>query len=264
VSFRLANATNARDMGGLVVAGGRVRSGVLFRANALHRLTDEDVSALGAIGLRCLVDFRHTDEISMTGPDRLPMPPPGQQVPLPLFDAAHDVFTTVSAVLVGRAGEESLAGLRNGGGEAAMRGLYRWLVSSPIARDGFAAALRLVATPEALPLLFHCTAGKDRTGWMAALVLSVLGADRHVIFEDYLRTNELNATGTAYVLAAAADRIADPTLLVPLLEARAIYLDEAFAEVDRAYGGLEGYLKDGLGLDDSVPDGIRTNLVEPL
>jgi protein-tyrosine phosphatase len=264
VSFRLANAANARDMGGLVVAGGRIRPGVLFRANALHRLTDDDVTALGAIGLTCLVDFRHPDEISITGADRLPTPPPSQQVPLPLFDPLHDVFTTVSAVMAGKAGEESLAALRNGGGELAMRELYRWLVSSPIARDGYAAALRLVATPEALPLLFHCTAGKDRTGWMAALVLSVLGAERDVIFEDYLRTNELNATGMAYVLAAAADRIADPTLLVPLLEARAIYLEEAFGEVDRTYGGLDGYVKDGLGLDDSVRAGVRANLVAPL
>ena len=262
VSFRLMNATNARDMGGLVVGGGRqIRPGVLFRANALHRLSDDDVLALGAVGLKCLVDFRHADEIAITGEDRLPTPPPGRLTSLPLFDPEHDVFTTVSAVLAGRAGEESLVALRNGGGEAAMRELYRWFVTSRMARDGFAAALRLIATPEALPLLFHCTAGKDRTGWLAATVLSALGADRDVIGEDYLRTNELNATGTAYVLAAAADRITEPTLLLPLLEARAIYLDDAFAEADRSYGGMDGYLRSGLGLDGAILDALHANLL---
>jgi protein-tyrosine phosphatase len=262
-SLGLANATNARDLGGYPAAGGRwVRRGLLYRANALNRLTEADVEAVGRLGLACLVDFRHPHEIDLIGPDRLPSPPPPRHVALPLLDPEHDVFTTVSAALTGRAGTESLVRLRDGGAVAAMLELYRWLVTAPMARRSFAAALRLIASADALPLLFHCTAGKDRTGWLSALVLSTLGVDRAIITEDYLRTNGLNATGTAYVLAALSDRAQDPTLLLPLLEARLEYLDLAFAEVDRIHGGMAGYLRDGLDIDQATVVALRANLLD--
>ena len=262
-SLGLVNATNARDLGGYPAAGGRwVRRGRLYRANALNRLTEADIETLGGLRLACLIDFRHPDEIDLIGPNRLPTTPPVRQVALPLYDPAHDVFTTVSALLTGRAGAESMVRLRDGEVAAAMLELYRWFVTSPTAREAFASALRVIASSDELPLLFHCTAGKDRTGWLSALVLSALGVDRSVITEDYLWTNELNAPGRAYVLARLTDRIEDPTLLLPLLEARLEYLDEAFAEVDRGYGGMDSYLRDGLGLDGATIEALRANLLE--
>jgi len=259
----LEKATNARDLGGLVTADGRrVRSGLLYRANALNRLSDADVTVLGGLGLACLIDLRHPHEIELIGPDRLPPVPPGRVVSLPLFYSDHDVFTTVSAVLSGRADDPSLDRLRDGGAEAVMRELYRWFVEAPLARQAFGAALRIIADDEALPLLFHCTAGKDRTGWLAALVLSALGVERTVVAADYLRTNDLNAAGTAFVLAALAGRVDDPALLLPLLEARPVYLDEAFDAADRRYGGVDGYLTAGLGLDAASLDRLRGRLLE--
>ena len=267
LSLGLANAANARDLGGYPAAPGRrVRHGMLFRANALNRLSDDDVAAVGRLGLACVVDFRHPHEIELIGPDLLPVPPPQRLVALPLFDLEHDVFTTVSAALRGTAGAEVPAKLRpdhaGGGAAEMMLELYRWFVTASMARHAFASAVRLIASADALPLLFHCTAGKDRTGWLAALVLSSLGVERDVIVADYLRTNDLNATGNAYVLAALADRVEDPTVLLPLLEARREYLAEGFAEVDRAYGGMEAYLADGLGLDGATFAALRANLLE--
>ena len=143
-----------------------------------------------------------------------------------------------------------------------MVALYRWFVASPLARDSFARVLRLVATAESLPLLFHCTAGKDRTGWLAAVLLHALGVDRDPIRADYLRTNELNAAGNAYLLSQVGSHLADPTMLAPLLEARAEYLGAGFAQADESYGGLDGYLRDGLGLDEPVLAALRENLLE--
>jgi protein-tyrosine phosphatase len=142
-----------------------------------------------------------------------------------------------------------------------MTQLYRWFASSPAAGQVFAEALRLIATPDALPLLFHCTAGKDRTGWLAALLLSALGVERSTVVEDYLRTNELNAKSTAYLLSTFADRVPDPSGLLPLFEARKEYLEAAFAEVDR-YGGIEPYLREALGLDDAVLTALRETLLD--
>jgi protein-tyrosine phosphatase len=260
VSIGLANAANARDLGGLPTIDGRVvRRGVLYRANALSRLSDEDVVVLGGLGLACLIDFRHESEIAVTGVDRLPTTRPRQIVALPVFDPEYDIFTRVSAILGG-----SATGGRFAADEAepAMRRLYRWFVSSAMGRAQFGAALRLIAATDTLPLMFHCTAGKDRTGWLSALVLSALGVDRDQILADYLRTNELNATTVAHLLATLADRLPDPTVLPPLLEARADYLHAAFDEVDGVHGGLARYLRDGLGVDDGSLAQLRANLLD--
>jgi protein-tyrosine phosphatase len=259
----LANAANARDLGGLITADGRtVRRGVLYRANALNRLSEEDVAVLAGLGLACLVDFRHGSEIDLTGADRLPATPPRQLVALPVFDPEYDVFTRVSAVLSGQAGSGATVRLTHDEGDAVMRRLYRWFVSSTMGREQFGAALRLIAAADALPLMFHCTAGKDRTGWLSALVLSALGVDHDQILADYLRTNDLNETAVAHLVAAVADRVPDPTVLKPLLEARAEYLLAAFDEVDRAHGGVDRYLRTGLGVDEDMLAALRTNLLD--
>lgn len=263
----LVNATNARDLGGFATADGRsVRRGLLFRANALNRLTDEDVLALGRLGLAHVIDFRHAEEIELTGPDRLPAAPACRLVSLPLFDPDHDVFTTVSAALRGVKGARSELLLRlspqRGGAAAAMVELYRWFVASPVARETVATVVRMLASTESLPLLFHCTAGKDRTGWLSAVLLHALGVDRDAVVSDYLRTNDLNASGTAHLLATVAGRLEDPSVLLPLLEARAEYIEAAFDEVDAAYGGMDGYLRDGLEIDATTLAALRHSLLE--
>jgi protein-tyrosine phosphatase len=261
----LVKATNARDLGGYTTIDGRlVRRGVLFRSNTLHRLSEDDVTVLGGLGLACVIDFRHPHERELAA-DRLPSPAPAHLVELPIFEPEHDVFVTIGAAFGGRYTPELMARLRTdhetGGSAATMVELYRWFVSSPIARDTFGRAVRLIASADTLPLLFHCSAGKDRTGWLAAVVLSALGVDRHTVAADYLRTNAFNEAGNAYMLSTLADRVDDPSVLVPLLEARQEYLDAAFDEADRRFGGMDGYLRDGLAVDDPTMTALRTHLL---
>src|SRR5690606_9948901 len=128
----------------------------------------DDLATLDRLGLIHIVDFRHEQEIMLTGADRLPAGSACKLVSLPLFDPDHDVFTLISAALTQiRHGDraEVPAALSNGGSAAAMVQMYRWLVTAPMAREAFGTVVRLIASAEALPLLFHCTAGKDRTGW---------------------------------------------------------------------------------------------------
>jgi protein-tyrosine phosphatase len=264
----LINATNARDLGGFGTADGRrTRRGRVFRANALNRLTDDDVLALGRLGLVHVVDFRHDEEIKLTGPDRLPDIPACRLVPVPIFDPDHDVFTLVNAAL-GRRRRSADTSAEAAplefpiSTDVAMVALYRWFVTSPLAREAFAQVVRLVATAESLPLLFHCTAGKDRTGWLSAVLLTALGVDRDSIRADYLLTNELNAAGNAHIIAQVGARLADPAALAPLLEARLEYLDAAFDQAEDSYGGMDGYVREGLGLDEAVLDALRDNLLE--
>jgi protein-tyrosine phosphatase len=265
VSLGLEKAANARDLGGYRTRDGRiVRSGLIYRSNALNRLTDADVDAVGTLGLACVIDFRHQQEIELIGADRLPSPAP-RVVSLPLFDPDHDVFTAVSAVLRGQAGAEAIEHLRDdaasGGAAVMMIDLYRRFVSAQESRDVFAAAMRIIATPGELPLLFHCAGGKDRTGWLAATLLCALGVDRDTVMADYLRTTELTAGGRESMIATMATRVAQPEIILPLLEVRTEYLEAALQEADRDYGGMDGYLTDGLGLTAAQLDRLRAVLL---
>jgi protein-tyrosine phosphatase len=258
-SLGLVGAPNARDLGGLSAADGRtVRTGLVFRAPALGRLTDVDVAALGRLGLTDLLDLRHGSEIEMAPPDRLPAGP--QVAHIPIFDPAHPVFTYVSAVLLGH-DLNRYAALAAEGTPGAMLAIYRWFVGDPAARAAFGTALRRVAAASG-PLLYHCSAGKDRTGWLSALLLGALGVDRPAIVEDYLLTNEVTAADMDKIVSLLQERKGvPPEVLRPVLDAAPEYLHAAFALVDAEFGGLDRYLRDGLGLHRDELDALRTRLL---
>jgi protein-tyrosine phosphatase len=259
----LANATNARDLGGLLTGDGyRLRTGRLFRANALNRLTEADIEAVAALGLACVIDLRGEREVEMVGQDRLPFPPPRKLVALPLSDPDNQVFAAVTALAKGMLTSAS-ATLDPDVLVGEMLRAYRWLAIAQPARAAFGRALRLMADPHSLPLLFHCTAGKDRTGWLAAVVLSALGVEHEVIAADYLRTTELNQTGIDFMIGRLErNGVADGSAVRPMLEARPEYLAEAYAAVESEFGGMPTYLREGLGADDDVIAGLRANLLE--
>jgi protein-tyrosine phosphatase len=259
-SLGLVGAPNARDLGGLAVADGRaVRAGLVYRAPALGRLTEHDVARLGRCGLTDLLDLRHGSEIEVAPPDRLPAGP--HVAHIPIFDPAHPVFTYVSAVLLGH----DLAAYEELGAEGtpgAMLAIYRWFVTSPAGRAGFGKALQRIADATG-PLLYHCSAGKDRTGWLTATLLSALGADRDTVYADYELTNEVSAAVNESLLSAIATaRGVDADLLRPVLVASPRYLNEAFAAADREYGGIDGYLRDGLGLDGDDLGRLQARLLD--
>jgi protein-tyrosine phosphatase len=258
----LQKAPNARDLGGYVGAQGRlIRSGLLFRADSLHRLSEADLGVLAELKLSCLIDMRSPHEVVSVGADRLPTPPPAQLVSLPLHDPEEKIFVSVG-VLLGRSTDATLPVADSAAAEHLMHQLYRWFVSSPLARQTFAAAVRLIADQEALPLLFHCTAGKDRTGWLSAIVLSALGVDRDQVIADYLLTEPLNAASNGFLLTVLAQRMIDPLAAIPLLQARRDYVEAAFGEVDALFGGMDRYLRDGLGLDEATLAALRSHLLE--
>jgi protein-tyrosine phosphatase len=259
-SLGLTGAPNARDLGGLTTPDGRaVKPGLVFRAPALGRLTGEDVARLGALGLTDLLDLRHGSEIDVAPPDRLPAGP--QVAHIPVFDPAHPVFTYVSAVLLGH-DLSQYAALAVEGTPGAMLAVYRWFADAPAARSAFGTALRRIAAASG-PLLFHCSAGKDRTGWLTALLLSALGADRATITEDYLLTNELTADQTVQLRAVLAARNGvPPEVLQPVLDAAPEYLDAAFERVEAGFGTVDRYLRDGLGLTEDELAALRGRLLD--
>ncbi|WBB75429.1 tyrosine-protein phosphatase [Micromonospora sp. WMMD1128] len=261
-NWELVGAPNARDLGGLPTTDGRrVRAGRLVRAAALGRLTDDDLPVLGKLAPACVVDLRAAEEQAVAPPDRLVGEP--RVVHLPVYDAAHPVFTYVSAVLQGH-DLDAYADLARDGMPGAMTAIYRWFVSGEPARAGFGAAVRLAADDANLPLLFHCSAGKDRTGWLSVVLLTALGVSEPAIRADYLRHNELTESLREVLLAAMTKRRPDldPAAARPLLEVRPEYLDAAYDEVRQGYGSFEAYLGDGLGVTDEVRAALRERVLE--
>ncbi|WP_395295322.1 tyrosine-protein phosphatase [Kitasatospora hibisci] len=285
-SLGLRGAVNARDLGGYRTADGRVlKHGVALRSDGLNRLTEEDLGLLAAIGLRQVVDLRSLDEVREAGPDRVPglpvaaiaaaelssepitvAPASGDGMTLhhlPVFAADFDIYVALRDALADRSPEKQRALLGDGKAAAMMVGLYRWFVTDAVARERFAAVLRLLAAPDGPPLIFHCSAGKDRTGWTAAVLLTALGVDRETVFADYLLTNERSAAIVEHVVDSFGTRglMQEPELLLPVFRAERRYLEAAFEEVAAGWATFEDFWQDGLGLDDEVLAGLRANLL---
>ncbi|GAA2816129.1 tyrosine-protein phosphatase [Kitasatospora paracochleata] len=287
-SLGLTGAVNARDLGGYPTADGRtVRHGAALRADALNRLSEADLAALAEQGLRQVVDLRSLAEVREAGLDRIPGLPAAEIVDaelsdtpvtvertdadgitlhhLPVFAADFDIYVALRNALADRDADKQHALLGDGKAAGMMIGLYRWFVTDAVARERFATVVRLLAEPDGTPLLFHCSAGKDRTGWTAAIVLTALGVDRETVFEDYLLTNLRSAALIDHIVDTFYSRglMKDPTLLLPVFRADRDYLEAAFEEVAAGWGTFEAFWQDGLGLDDGVLEALRANLLAP-
>lgn len=239
--LRLASADNFRDVAGPGYAttdGGRVRTGVFYRSNDL-RLTEADHGLLEGIGLRAVIDLRSPAEIALhPDPD------------VPGAEPLH--FDAIGIPM------ERIAGLTSRAEAVAiMEEVYRAFVTHPKSLAAFGAVLRQLATGG--PQLFHCSAGKDRTGWVAALLLHLAGVDDATIEADYLLTNARTAASRARAeaeiarhLGPGAVEVFEPTLVVDVT-----YLRAATATITDVHGDRASYLREGLGLDEATLDALR-------
>ncbi len=248
---------NLRDLGGYRAADGRtVRWGALYRSDHLGRLSARDLRLLRLLGLVALVDFRSGAE-KAESPNRLPRAHGFRVVELPVFDDDSSLAMGVS--LRARITRGDLAGI-----DAAA---LLVAVNERLATEYTPVYRRFVAellAARGAPLLFHCTAGKDRTGFAAAVVLRLLGVPEEVIVADYLRsqTYSLAARRAELLLLRLLKGAAVTALVRALLGVEAAYLQAAFAAIDRAYGSFEAYARDGLGLGEAEIAQLRDALLE--
>jgi protein-tyrosine phosphatase len=141
-----------------------------------------------------------------------------------------------------------------------MQGTYRDLVVGGSARTGYAAFVRAVLAAEGAPVLVHCTAGKDRTGWATTLLLLAAGVDDAQVRTEYLAVNPAVRRAFAPILERYVASGGAAEVLAPMLEVRPEYLAAALEQVELEYGGFPGYLRDGLGLDDDEVRDLRALL----
>ncbi|MFC8507135.1 tyrosine-protein phosphatase [Streptomyces sp. NPDC057411] len=256
----LQGAVNVRDLGGyLTYDGARVRRGLVYRGDHLAKLTEADLTTLAGLGLGRVVDFRIPLEVQYDGTDRLPAGLAA--VSRPVTD--NGLYGQLLAAIGSRDPVRQEEMLGNGRAAAFMTEVYRTFVTSAANRERFGATLRDLADPGAGPQLYHCTSGKDRTGWQSWLLLNLVGVPESSATEDYLASNTFRAAYDARVREGLkqAGLMRNPDLIIPLQEVRREYLDAALTELRTAYGSLYRYATTGLGLDLRVLAGLRGRLV---
>ncbi|MFC0598633.1 tyrosine-protein phosphatase [Streptomyces palmae] len=253
----LTGVRNFRDVGGLPAAGGRrVRPGVLFRSGHLAHATAEDAAFLGGLGLHTVFDFRNAADIRLEGPD---VALPGvRNLNIPLSDPAD------GAGFWKMVREGDLPTLREllADGKAAgrMTASYRHTIRSRTAEHS-----RLLTTlaDGSSPALLHCSAGKDRAGLSIAVILLALGVDRDAIEADYLESAARHHRYKVWRTSTAEDAMSPEVmeLLDPLFDARVEYLAAAYAAIEEMWGGVEGYLRQGLGMDAATRERLHDRLL---
>ena len=141
--------------------------------------------------------------------------------------------------------------------EEGFRESYRQFVSLPSAKAEFRNLFLAVGDRSQLPALFHCTTGKDRTGWAAAAFLTLLGVPRDKVMEDYLRSNDYILPLYRQVIDGFVSAGGEERIPLAILGVRQEYLDAAFAEMETQYGTIENYFTEGLGIDAARQEALR-------
>lgn len=243
VSIAPGNVFNFRDIGGAQTQDGRtVRSGLVYRSGDMSAMTPQDQQVLLDGNVTNVIDLRDETERAEK-PDALPgeinfqvadvlagLRDGAANEPLPIT-LGHGLFDVTS-------GSTNLQPSAFGLVGEAM--LYPVMTNLHSANAAYAELLRTIAhTPGAT--VFHCTAGKDRTGWGSAILLTILGISREGVDADFLATNDVFGSPDA---------------------AQSAWLDASFNAVDRIYGDFDAYVREGIGLDQGTIDALKAKLLK--
>ena len=246
--IKLEGLPNTRDLGGMIGADGRkIMKGKLIRSGQLYKATETDLAYLSE-RVDLVVDFR-------TERERTEKPNP----PLPGAEMLHiPIFESLTAG-ISRDKESDKAALAMVGRDPEMArqymsNIYLGFVTSDFSIGQYRRFIRLLLNRKEKATLWHCTAGKDRAGFAAVLVQTLLGVDRSAVMEDYLRTNDYLDTEFASLTEMVSrmtggglDERSDQALHF-LFGAHEDYLAAVYDKAEELYGGLEQYISDGLGI----------------
>lgn len=250
----LEGAPNIRDLGGYATSdGGSTRWGKIFRAGRLSALTEKDQSALAAFDLRVICDFRREDEYLRD-----------------VTDLGASARAAIHSLAISP-GDHSRSIAESDFSQVTGDEMFNWMVM--INRElalkqtsTYRRMFELLLDTDDGGFLFHCSAGKDRTGFAAALILSALDVPRQTIMEDYLLTAQYYPPKgeLEYLASKYADEDSDLDLSVfkALMDTREEYLGAAFAAIDESYDSVHDYLAAELGVDEKLRQRLKARYVD--
>ena len=256
LEFTLKGAPNFRDIGGCKTSDGSlVAPRRIFRSDRLASLTSEDLEVIRILGIRTVCDLRSASERDLH-PNRWPQ---GHS-----FDEFHcNILTDVRAAN-GSVFDPLRADPTQTGARRMMTALY---CAMPTAFAPHLAQVINHIIGDGLPMLIHCTAGKDRTGFAIAILLSIVGLHRDAIYHDYLLTarNCHHEERIAYVTELVTAQLGhepDLDIIKIITGVDVAYLGAAFEVIDSTYGSVNEYLYDACGIDESQLLRVKELLLE--
>ena len=250
----IASVPNLRDLGGYRTADGKtIASGLVYRSNQLSGIPPADMEKLAGLGLKNAFDLRTAEERNKR-PEELP-----KGVNYVVLNVLADSPQAGPAQLEKLMGNPKVANAELGGGkvEAAFQASYREFIALPSARREFSKLFMSLGDRQQVPALFHCTTGKDRTGWAAAAFLSLMGVPKGKVYEDYLRSNDYILPAYQKAIDAFVAGGGNAEIPKAILGVKKEYLDAAFDEMQKRYGTIERYFTEGLGIDAAQQQAMR-------
>ena len=246
LAIELERASNLRDLGGWPTEDGRhVRRGLIYRAPALLGLSPADRAVIARLGIRVAVDFRGEEERARNPVVLENVRPDPQPIEPSIGAGLRDIVLTGQA-----SGHVSPADMLD-----LLTQAYRAYALN--CQDRYRALFAHLARADSLPILFHCSAGKDRTGFGAALLLTALGVAWEHVLDDYLATNRL------WRREIARNFDLPPDVKDTLLSVHESLLVAAFDAARGAYGSVDAYLVQAIGLDGAARTALMDRFLEP-
>lgn len=249
-----SGAKNFRELGGYQTAEGRsIRWGALFRSDKLHKLTAADHRKISTLKLERVIDFRSHAE-KQQEPDHLPAGLSSRLVEIPILDSSTEVFH--------EARKDFVNVMKKIDATEFMTETYVQLATrfTPEMRQ----FVDVLFSSRGRPVLFHCAAGKDRTGFAAAVILRILGIPLETVMQDYLLTNRYFLLRYQWVLRVLGwvrgQRFAESVKAFVI--ARPEYLLAAMDAIDDSYGSFETYTRQGLGLTENTIEQLKMFYLE--
>lgn len=263
-NIHLEGIPNTRQLGGISTADGRrVRSNMLYRSARLCTATPNDIDRLEhQLHIGYIIDLRTAYEVTRQ-PD---IDIPGSQyINMPISPESNNMWV-IMAHMPGKSDEEKLFNFaRTEQAQRMTKKIYTSFVTDEYCQLQFAAFLNtLVQAPE-VPILWHCTQGKDRTGLTAALLLFALGCDRETVVREFARSNDSYLDLLNESLARFRQQGSKPEeddVVVTLLGVMTSYFEDALDTIDNLYGGIDRYLHETLVLSDKEISILREKYLE--
>ncbi|NQV01794.1 MAG: tyrosine-protein phosphatase [Bacteroidia bacterium] len=233
----LVSQPNFRDIGGIpAMNGGVVKTGILYRSGDLSKLSEEDLRRMEEIGIRMIIDFRSDREIvNYPTPEITTVRKKNR---ITVVDSARDEAER----MLEENDEEGISTIL-------IRDYRRMVIDH---QDDFREFFKLLTTTEHIPLVYHCAAGKDRTGLATYLLLLSLGVSKTEARRDYLLSNVYLKPLAEKIILEVTDTGKNGEILRPLMEVREEYLDAALGEINRQSGTIERYLNEVLQVDNTA------------
>ncbi len=245
-SIGIRSVPNLRDIGGYKNSNGAtVKRGLLYRSNQLINLSSSDMKALSSLSLKYIFDLRTLKERENYQTE---LPP---DVTYVILDLLSDFTQMAPAQLEYYLKNPDKADIKFKEEEVEefFCNSYRQFITLPSAKTGLRKFFLQIAKENSLPALYHCTTGKDRTGWLTAALLTLLGVSLDDVLNDYLKSNQYIIPLYQKLIDNFVSKGGKKETALAIIGVKKEYLLAAFDEMEKLYGSIEEYFYRGLGID---------------